>query len=174
MTGTGRQGGFTLIELLVTLAIVAVLLTVAVPSYQYFIQLNRVRSQTDDFVLGLMYAKSEAIKRGQSVSVCSSSDGASCTGSWSQGWIVFVDPNNNGAVDTGETVLRAHQALVGNNTLTSTSGDAFVSFRNTGFSPTAATVTFKLCDTSGLVDGKPIALSAQGQVSTSGAIPSCP
>lgn len=88
-----RQTGFTLVELLVTMAVAAILLAVAVPSFRSTILSNRLTSTTNDLVGTLAQARSEAIKRGTRVTVCMSADGASCatTGTWAQGWISFVD-----------------------------------------------------------------------------------
>ncbi|MCX7607927.1 MAG: GspH/FimT family protein [Anaerolineales bacterium] len=74
---------------------------------------NRLTSATNEFMAALNFARSEAIKRGQSVTLCKSSTGTSCTASsnWEQGWIAFVDANANGSLDSGETVLRVWPAL---------------------------------------------------------------
>jgi type IV fimbrial biogenesis protein FimT len=94
--------GFTLIELMVTLAVMALLMLVAVPSFQSTIASSRVTTVTNDLVGALASARTEAIRRGVRVTVCASADGASClTGSdWSQGWVVFTDINRNAAIDT--------------------------------------------------------------------------
>ena len=88
-----KNSGFTLIELMITLAIVAILLTVGVPSLTAFMQGNRLISSTNELVSALHVARSEAIKLNVRVSVCESSDGANCstTGNWENGWIVFID-----------------------------------------------------------------------------------
>lgn len=112
--------GFTLIELVVTIAIAAIVLTIGVPSFQETINNNRLTSGANEFVTGLNLARSEAIKRSVTVTLCKSADGATCAagGGYEQGWIVFVDPNGNAAVDGGEQVVRAYGALSGGMTLT--------------------------------------------------------
>lgn len=137
-----RTSGFTLIELMVTLAVLAIAVTIAVPSYQTLINTNRMAGGINDFVGSLHYARSEAIKRGLRVTVCKSAGQApdeprcATSGAWTQGWIVFVDNNNNGVVDTisGEVLLKTYGALTGNLTLT---GNVqvidYVSYVATGF-----------------------------------------
>jgi type IV fimbrial biogenesis protein FimT len=111
--------GFTLVELMVTISIVAVMATIAIPSFQEFIRQTRVTTQTNDFITVLNYARSEAIKQGRSVIVCKSTNSVACVagGNWGQGWLAYIDANGNDAKDAGETVIRVHSAFTGNSTL---------------------------------------------------------
>lgn len=114
-TQRGRPArGVTLIELLVTLAVAVILMTIAVPSFQDAIVRNRLTTSTNDFVGTINYARAEAIKRGQSVTICKSSTGSACTttgSQWENGWIVFVDADADGSLDSGETIIRTWPAL---------------------------------------------------------------
>jgi len=166
------QRGFTLIELLVTIAIAAIVLTIAVPNFIVFVQNNRLTSQANDLVTALNYARSEAIKRGVRVTVCSRATDAACAGSttWDTGWLVFVDTNGNGAVD-GEAVLQVRQPLESGNTMRAAQRQR-VTYQNTGYSGFAD--TFRLCDTRGPASGRSIAVNLQGRVSTSPGTTACP
>jgi type IV fimbrial biogenesis protein FimT len=108
--------GFTLVELLVTMAVAAVLLAVAVPSFRSTILSNRLTSTTNDLVGSLAQARSEAIKRGSRVTVCMSANGTTCAtaGTWAQGWISFVDVTRTGtaaAVDNPDPANPAEPVL---------------------------------------------------------------
>jgi type IV fimbrial biogenesis protein FimT len=115
-----KHSGFTLIELMITLAIVGILLTVGVPSLKTFMQGNQLIAASNELLSALHVARSEAIKLNSRVSICESSDGTNCsnTGSWRNGWIVFVDSDgqldNNGQPCEGtgqDCLLRIHDAI---------------------------------------------------------------
>lgn len=78
--------GFTLIELMVTIAVAAVLMTVAVPSFVTFQRNAELTSTTNTLIAAMNAARSEAMKRGAFAMVVPK-DGSS----WSSGWIVFLD-----------------------------------------------------------------------------------
>jgi type IV fimbrial biogenesis protein FimT len=113
-----RTRGFTLVELMFTVLVMAVLLGIGVPNLRDFIRNSRMTAAANDLLADLNLARSEAMKRRVPVTLCKSTDGTSCATSTTtdfQRWIVFVDDANpavssandgNGAVDTGEAVLR--------------------------------------------------------------------
>lgn len=166
MTRAQPQAGFTLIELLVTIAIAAIMLTVAVPSFRDFILNSRMATQSNDLVLALTYAKSEAVKRNSSINVCKAADAATnCGGGnatgWSNGWTVLVDGDNDCVVDAGDQVLRVWPALQ-NNTLCFNNG-VKARFANTGFSTNTAG-TYTLCDSRGATEARGVVLSSEGRI----------
>ena len=101
-----RPNGFTLVELMVALIVLAVLATIAFPSFQSTIRSNRVVSAHNELIGLLNLARSDAIRNNRGGGVCGSSDGASCDGSWSGGMLAFADTNGDGEMSSGETVLR--------------------------------------------------------------------
>ena len=130
------QKGFTLIELLAALTVMGVLIVAAMPSFGALTLDKRITTQTNDFISALMLARSESLKRVRRVTVCRSANGTGCTGlgGWEQGWLVFVDTDNDAAVDDGEDILRVHSALDGNNTLRgSTNMSGYISYVASGF-----------------------------------------
>jgi len=141
------QTGFTLIELMVTIAVVAILLTVGVPSFRSLTQNNRMATQANELMAALTLARSEAVKRGASVTVCSSTDQASCAGSnnWATGWIVFADSDADATVDGGDTIVRTWAALTGGSTLSTGGGGATsITFQSSGLTNLGANVAFAL------------------------------
>lgn len=86
-----QASGFTLFELLITVAIAGIVAGLAIPSFNTMIRNNSSISVSNEFSDSLGYARSEAIKRANRVSVCASKAGTACDGEWKQGYIVFVD-----------------------------------------------------------------------------------
>lgn len=167
-----RNFGFTLIEMLVTVSIAGVLMMLAAPSFQQLISSSTLTSQANEFVTMLGFTRSEAVKRNARVTICKSTDGATCvaTGTWAQGYIVFVDTLATGAigtVDAGETVLRVHAALTAGSTLVGSADVAgppvvpgvanFVSFTSNGLSTQSG--RWDLCGTLTTLPGRDIVLS---------------
>lgn len=97
--------GFTLIELMITITVVAILLSLAIPSFDNIIRENRMTTQTNELITAISIARSEAIRQGVQVDV------VPVSGSWNNGWIVKV----NGGAD-----LRVFEAPGGTITITST------------------------------------------------------
>lgn len=115
-----RQHGFSLLELMITITVVAILLAIAVPSFRDVIRRNQVSSASNELLAGLAYARTEAIDRGQLVSICPSSNGTSCTAggqAYEPGWLVYTYPagaaSANKAYDATSTLLRVTGARAG-------------------------------------------------------------
>ena len=110
----GARGlfGMTITEVLLFLFIGSVMLGYAVPNFQSLIINNRTISATNLVVSALNTARSEAIKRGVSVTACASTDFSNCTTSgWHDGWMVFTDAPLTGVIDGSDEVLRTQQAV---------------------------------------------------------------
>lgn len=104
--------GFTSIELMVTVAILVILGAIAAPSFNFLFERWRVLQTVEIMKSSLMFARSEAIKRGGNVyleklpktTVGCVSDGTNQD--WDCGWVVFVDANGNKRWNSGEEVQR--------------------------------------------------------------------
>lgn len=163
-----KENGFTLVELMITIALFAILAAFAAPSFRTVIQNNRITTQLNDLVGSLQLARSEAVKRGQPVSLCKSADGAACNGggNWNQGWIVFLDVDGDGALDgaDGDTILNVGAQLNGNNTLVGSANVAnVIRFNPRGFAPNT-NGTLALCDDRGNSQAKGVAIANTGRI----------
>lgn len=151
-----RASGFTLMELMVALAILSFLSVLAAPSYDRVIKNSRMASATSDLMSSLATAKSESIGRNNAISLCKrNSDASACvtSGGWQQGWIIFIDDNNNGVLNSGEEVLYSQEAYSGDLTIYGTSAVADrVTYRASGLTHFTTMQTFVFCDDRGYGD----------------------
>lgn len=85
--------GFSLIESMAVVVVLSVLTMIAVPSFQQFIQQQRLRTVQHNLYADLMRARSVAVTRQRTVIMCGSHDGVACHNdySWQSGWIVVVE-----------------------------------------------------------------------------------
>jgi type IV fimbrial biogenesis protein FimT len=127
--------GFTLLELMTTVAVVAILTALGTTSFKYVTNTNRVASEVNGLLGDIQYARGEAIKEGQTVTICTSTNGATCAGTttWHSGWIVFSDTNGNKVVDPGEPVRRAQRGLAGGDTFNASNAISAITFNREGF-----------------------------------------
>ncbi len=116
-----NKSGFTLIELLVTVAIAAVVMGLAVPSFNEAIRSNKLTSYTNDLVSALNLARSEAVKQGKTVTVRRVDNNSftklGAAANWEDGWDVFVDQNGDGIYDAVDSLIRSFPPLQSNYTL---------------------------------------------------------
>ncbi|WP_157511094.1 GspH/FimT family pseudopilin [Frateuria sp. Soil773] len=117
-----RARGFTMIELMVTIAVLAILMTIAVPSFNNSIRRNDVSTASNALLADLSYARTEAVTRHSTVSMCPSTDGTSCASStaYDTGWIIYTYAAGKAKANTaydgsdaGNILLRYTQARSG-------------------------------------------------------------
>lgn len=113
---TFAESGFTLIELLISLSIVASLLLFSLQGYKQAKIWFETRAVLTQLTHLIYYARSEAIRSGKPVTICKSRDGKTCSGSWSNGQIAFINTDKMhllialGPVKTGTLIFRAFQS----------------------------------------------------------------
>lgn len=117
--------GLTLIELLITLLVLAIVLAMGWPALSPLMERQSVEAAAELFAGDIRFARTEAMKRGQAVSICIRSDAvvngvntAVCAAEpgdngFATGWLVFADVGADGFMDTasGDTLLRDQQAV---------------------------------------------------------------
>jgi type IV fimbrial biogenesis protein FimT len=137
MAAMNKQSGFTLVEILITMAVVAILLTIGIPSFRYVTNSNRIAAEINGLLGDMQFARAEAIKEGQPVTVCVSTDGATCatnTNTWQSGWIVFSDVNGNATFDAGaDAWLRIQKTFSSTDTFIATNNVGAVTFNREGY-----------------------------------------
>ena len=98
-----RGKGFTLIEVMIAVAVAAILVSLAAPSFVRIIADQRAKSAATDLVTAMNVTRSEAIKHNHSVTLQPK------TGGWANGWQVkdpdggadLLDANATGVPITG-------------------------------------------------------------------------
>lgn len=146
------QLGFTLHELLVSLAIGGSVTAGAAGLYD-FVQEHRSTAAVNELVGHLSLARSEAVKRGVEVVVCASKDGEECADAdddytpW-DGYLAYVDGNDNGNLDAADTLLRFAVVKNGDLAARTSTHRRKVTFQPSGLAP-GSTITFAFCDRRG-------------------------
>lgn len=109
-------GGFTLIELLVTVGVLAVLTTIAYPSFKSTIRSNRLAAANNELLSAIGLARSEAMRNHFGSGICAANaDASACDAGntdWgANGWLVWADADAKPGFQAGDPVLRASQRL---------------------------------------------------------------
>jgi type IV fimbrial biogenesis protein FimT len=142
-----------------------------------FLRDNAIVALTNELVADLQFARSEAIKRNQPVSVCranASFNGCGADANWENGWIVFEETagNANGAVDAGEDIIRRHNGTsVGGATIRVVDAanlDTELVFQSDGVpvSETGQSLrgTFRICDNGDTDSARGVIIARSGNV----------
>jgi type IV fimbrial biogenesis protein FimT len=95
-----RVKGFTLIELMVVIAMIAIIASLAAPSFQTGIAKQKVSVAASDLMASLMQARNEAITNNQQTIVQPLE-----TTDWSRGWRVYVDTDKDKSYTEGTDLL---------------------------------------------------------------------
>jgi type IV fimbrial biogenesis protein FimT len=156
--------GFTLVELLMTLAILSIIVSLAAPTFAHMVADNKIVTQHNRLVAALSLTRSEAIKRGQRVTLCQSADMNSCTkdsAKWHEGWVIFVDNDKDNRISSGEPILRVQQAITNMNI--SFGARTRIAYKPSGFVVGGSNGTFLFCDHRGESGKKGLIISNSGR-----------
>ena len=175
--GLGAARGYTLHETLIALVIVSVL-AVGVASFARLLRSTHSATQVNTLVADLSLARSEAIKRGRTVTVCKSDSATACTpdSAWHEGWLIITDGNENGQLDDDEEILKVSAALDGGTSLTFNAWGVgtgkYVSYFPNGM--TQKNGTFRFCNIEGSKSARAVILIQTGRVRTTSSGVACP
>lgn len=142
-----RANGFSMIELMITVSLLAIVLGLAFPSMRTLMQNNRAASIANELTTAITLARSEAINRSQTVTVCPCTSTANCTAgtcaasgttNWATGWVVR---NAAGTIRPFPAITDSAPGA----TLTGTAnGSTFLEFGSSGFKSGSANFQFDL------------------------------
>jgi type IV fimbrial biogenesis protein FimT len=130
-----KARGFTLVELTVTVLIVAILGAMAAPAYNSLIVSTRLSGEMNALIGALNVARSEAQKRGTTVSVCPGT-ALTCTTDWSLGYIALLE-----STPTKEQLV-VRPVLTSGDTITN-SLSTYPQFTASGYTFYTGTLTIK-------------------------------
>jgi type IV fimbrial biogenesis protein FimT len=158
----GRRfaAGFTLIELMVTIAVLAILMAIAVPSMQDLILSNNLRNQGNDFTLSIQRARGEAMAQNQCVVLCKSTNPSAATpvcdtgdDDWARGWIAYRTPTCSAPTsatqvnDDKDTLLFMHEAFATTRRINTTDAVRSIVFTPRGMTNLGGAGQFNVLDT---------------------------
>ncbi len=177
-----HQQGLTLIELMIGVGLAGLLLSLAVPALDLFVLNARQTGAVNEFVSSMHIARSTAVTTNARVTICASSSGTACDGGeWSDGWIVFGDPDSDQTVDAGETIVSS-SGETSNVDIASAEFPLFLTYRpngrvaNAGLNGSAG--AFTVCDKRGAERAKVMLIDLSGRPRQSkkmadGSAPAC-
>lgn len=169
--------GVTLVELMVTLAVLAVLVSAAAPSFVNMIRNNQRTALLNQLLADIQLARSAAIKSGQPHVICPAGAGGAtqCGDDWTQGWVVFRDnPRGNtrfqlGPDDGPDATVSVTDPAPDRFTVIHRFGDVGIvtgmgvlAFRPNGQTQ-SQNGSFAICDPRGATESRSIAILATGR-----------
>ncbi len=157
-----RSHGFTLYELLITVILIALISSLAIPSFAGSIARQRQRVEIDALFHAIHLARKESIMRRKVVSLCPSRDGQQCSASrdWSDGWLMFENKDRDSPprIDANEPILLNHRV----------SDQVRISANRKGFTlratfRRATNGTFVFCDPANRINPRALVISYTGR-----------
>lgn len=141
--------GFTIVELMVTVAIAAILLAVAVPSFTSFAQKRAISQKTVQVRNALELARGLALSQRQILTVCTVNSSNSCVSTGGLRLLVFFDLDLSYGFNTGDSL---HQDIDINSIALkmSASGRPYIRFARSGEAMESGNL--EVCSTNQAID----------------------
>ena len=159
--------GFTLLEAIIALAIVAILASIAIPSWQSARAAVHAAKARSEMLETILAAVRHSALAGTEVVLCKPAtptiDRCETTTNWTAGWALFADINGNRVRDANEPVIHRHRALSGGVKLWTTGGRTRLVFQPNGGNA-GSNVTFTLCDDRGAQKAVTFVLANDGRM----------
>lgn len=105
---TKKLSGFTLIELMFTLGVIGILLNVALPSFNEHIDKSKITAEVKRLKGILQLSRKTAITNSNMVTICPRSEAGDCGKNWSDGYITFIDKDQDRQLSTADSLLHQH------------------------------------------------------------------
>ncbi|GMG88587.1 GspH/FimT family pseudopilin [Biformimicrobium ophioploci] len=158
-----QAAGFTLIELMVTVTVIAILLTIGVPSFTNLVKNNRITASSNDLIGTLQFARAEAVRTGSAVGVRPDPAGIA------RGIVVWADDDGDGAKNGAEQDLREVHipAVAPFIVVAGGSASPNFSFRGSGQTSLGTSLVLQLCDDRDGERGRQITVLASGVIGSS-------
>lgn len=139
--------GITLIELMLGIVITAILITIALPSFNSFIVQLRVDNQISRLTRLLLIARSHAISSENNVIICPLTNDGTCTVNWHEELNVFVDSNANKKFDSvnNELLIATKSPIKSGDILTYARNRKKITYQATGHLFGLSNGTFRYC-----------------------------
>ena len=145
-----KQTGFTVVELMITILIGGILMAIAMPGFRGMQRNNCMTTSTNQMIVSLNLARSEAAKFNDSVNI-SAINAADANNEWGDGWTVWRDLDNDNTQDANEVIYRSDLNCPGIS-MNDTGNDGMYVYGGDGFIDSAATV--QVCDGDTTVSGE--------------------
>ncbi|ALO34140.1 hypothetical protein CMT41_04890 [Colwellia sp. MT41] len=156
--------GFSLVELMITIAVAAIMITIAIPSMTVFLVKMRIDNEISQLNRLVLSARNSAITMEQNVIICPLENGV-CTTNWQNELTAFIDLDNNGLYTDDplapDTLVKIKAATTAGDTITY-AGQTSIRFAPTGTLTTAASI-FIYCPQNDKSLGRAIVLSISGR-----------
>lgn len=182
MVSNTRVRGFTLVELLTVMTVAGVVLVATLPGFRDALNNNRITTQVNRLISDVQLARSEAMRRGERVVLCRSSNPSATAprcggtpGQWTEGWIVFVDADKDGTFNGGDSLVRAAAKVRGGiAVLSNTYAAQTIQFNaDASTNHDGNTVRIALCDERGSRFGKQVDIPPLGRPRLADNVGSC-
>ena len=174
LTKRFEQRGFTLIELMIAITMLSILLSWGWPSFDSYVQSNRIVAESNRLIANFNYARSEASSRARVVTIQSSADGGQ---DWTEGWEIYTDTDANGntARIAADTFLReATPSPAGVTINGNDAADLWISFRTNGMlNEGGSTIVLAICDERGEADGRDLTINLAGRINVTNPSADC-
>ncbi len=138
-----KHTGFTLLELMVTVAIVAIIASIAIWNSSDMLEENRGENFLLELKRNISFARSQAASTDEIVVICAAQhseiknndDSMQCRARWDRNKVIitFIDADNDGQYNSSsDSLIRVMEKINLNDKVTFTAGDRRIRFNTSG------------------------------------------